>query len=86
VTASAQRVKMKKRAPSGDLASVRLTPVIMWATPGTAPKSEPRSMITYPDRRSPSVSVPYSQTTKMPTPIRFAGPTLSIPRATSSDI
>src|SRR6516225_6546004 len=31
------------------------------------PRSDPRRMMTYPDRRSASTSVPYSQTTRMST-------------------
>src|ERR1043166_1242922 len=47
------------------------------------PRSDPRRMMTYPDRRSASTSVPYSQTTRMGTATRFEIPPFSIPRMMS---
>src|SRR5262249_19790972 len=49
-----------------------------------SPRSDPRRMMTYPDRRSASTSVPYSQVTRMGTAMRFESPPFSIPRTMSS--
>ncbi|HBY64752.1 MAG TPA: hypothetical protein DEH78_33455 [Solibacterales bacterium] len=57
---------------------------IMWTTGTPDPRIDPRSMITYPDRRSASTSVPKSQTTRMSTPKRMERPPGAIPRTMSS--
>src|SRR5215469_13913201 len=59
VTPSAMSVQTKKKAPL-DLAMLPPTPTpfpIMWMTGTTNPRSDPRRMMTYPDRRSASSSV-----------------------------
>jgi len=79
-------VQTKKKAPL-DLAMLPPTPTpfpIMWMTGTTNPRSDPRRMMTYPDRRSASTSVPYSQTTRISTPKRFETPPEAIPRMMSS--
>jgi hypothetical protein len=49
------------------------------------PKERPeRKMMTYPDRRSASTSVPYSQTTQMSTAPRLGSVPGAIPRTMSS--
>jgi hypothetical protein len=66
VTPTAMSVQMKKKAPL-ELATRLpcITPFpIMWRTGMTNEKSEARSMMTYPDRRPASTSVPYSQMTQ----------------------
>ena len=60
VTPTAMSVQMKKKAPL-ELATRLpcITPFpIMWRTGMTNEKSEARSMMTYPDRRPASTSVP----------------------------
>jgi len=70
-----------KEEGSLDLAIAPPTPApFMWIK-GT---TNPRRMMTYPDRRSASTSVPYSQTTRMGTAMRFESVHGSIPRTMSS--
>src|SRR5712691_13275264 len=84
VTPSAMSVQTKKKAPL-DLAKSPPTPFpIMWRTGMPDPRSDPRRMMTYPDRRSASTSVPYSQTTRISTPKRFETRPEAIPRMMSS--
>src|ERR1017187_7097429 len=84
VTPSARSVQTKKKPPL-DCAILPPTPFpIMWMTGTPAPRSDPSKMMTYPDRRSASTSVPYSQTTRMGTATRFEAPPFSIPRTMSS--
>jgi len=68
-----------------DLAIAPPTPApFMWMTGTTNPRSDPSGMMTYPDRRSASTNVPYSQTTKIGTAMRFESVPGSIPRTMSS--
>jgi len=67
VTPIAISVQTKKKCPlelaiaAGDADTLAL----MWARGTTNAKSPPRRVMMYPDRRSASTSVPYSQTTKV---------------------
>jgi hypothetical protein len=80
VTPSARSVQTKKKPPL-DLA-ISPTPLpLMWMIGTPDPRSDPRRRMTYPDRRSASASVAYSQTTRMSTPTRFESPPGSIPPA-----
>src|SRR5262245_26881192 len=80
VTPTAMIVQMKKKAPL-DFAISPPTPFpIMWMTGTANPSSDPRRMMMYPDRRSASTRVPYSQTTRMGTAVRFESPPFSKPR------
>src|SRR6476646_7639087 len=63
VTPSARRITTKNRPPA-ELASREPD---MWTPRTTIPRSEPRRIMTYPDRRSASTNVPYIQTTMMST-------------------
>src|SRR5437016_14405672 len=81
-TPIASSVQTKKKCPLV-LASLLATPTpfpLMWTTGTTNEKSDKRNMMRYPDRRSASTSVPYSQTTEKGTTImRFASPPGSHP-------
>src|SRR5258707_15249466 len=81
-TPIASSVQTKKNCPL-EPASLLATPTpfpFMWTEGTTNEKSDRRSMMMYPDRRSASTSVPYSQTTEKGTTImRFASPPGSHP-------
>src|SRR5260370_37527872 len=69
ITPIAISVQTKKKCPL-ELAILLVTPTpfpFMWTTGTTNEKSDRRSMMMYPDRRSASTSVPYSETTEMST-------------------
>src|SRR3989440_13013959 len=69
-TPIASSVQTKKKCPL-ELASLLVTPTpfpFMWMIGTTNEKSDPRSRMTHPDRRSASTNVAYSQTTVMSTP------------------
>jgi alkylation response protein AidB-like acyl-CoA dehydrogenase len=87
ITPSAISVQTKKKPPP-EFAMPLATPTpfpFMWMTGTANERSEPRNMMTYPERRPASTSVPYSQTTEMSTPpMRFESPPGSIPRTMSS--
>src|SRR6266704_6887611 len=73
VTPIAISVQTKKKCPL-ELPMLLVTPTpfpFMWAMGTTNEKSPPRRVMMYPDRRSASTSVPYSQKTKMGTAVRF---------------
>src|SRR6266566_5100691 len=85
VTPSAMSVQTQKKTP---LVLTILRPTILvpciCRTRTPNPKIPPMSVTIYPDRRSASTSVPYSQTTRMSTPPREETPPVSIPREISS--
>src|ERR1051326_2120632 len=84
VTPIARSVQIKKNAPL-DLAIAPPTPApFMWRIGTSNPSNDPRRMMTYPDRLSVNTSVPYSQTTRIGTAIRFESVPGSIPRTMSS--
>jgi hypothetical protein len=84
VTPSARSVQIKKKAPP-DLAIATPTAApFMWMMGTTNARSDPGRMMTYPDRPSASTNVPYSQTTKIGTAMRFESVPGSIPRTISS--
>src|SRR6266446_9863489 len=73
VTPIAISVQTKKKCPL-EWPRLLVTPTpfpLMWARGTTNEKSPPRKVMMYPDRRSKSTSVPYSQTTKVGTAVRF---------------
>ena len=82
VTPIAISVQTKKKCPLV-LPSLLVTPTpfpFMWTTGTTNEKSDPRSMMMYPDRRSASTRIPYSKATVMSTPpSRFESPPGSNP-------
>src|SRR4029450_2658136 len=86
VTPIAISVHTKKKAPLvWPMLLVTPTPFpLMWARGTTNEKSPPRRVMMYPDRRSASTSVPYSQKTKMGTALRFVSFPGSNPRTMSS--
>jgi hypothetical protein len=85
VTPSAMSVQTQKKTPAELAILPPTSPApIMWMTGTADPPSDPRRMMTCPDRRSASTSVPYSQTTRMSTPTRVLTPPGSIPRTMSS--
>ena len=60
VTPSAMNVQTQKKIPLEPTILPPTSPApLMWARGMTDPRSDPRSMMTYPDRRSASASVPY---------------------------
>ena len=70
VTPSAISVQTKKKKPPLDVAMRLATPTpfpFMCRTGTPNARSDPRRMMTYPDRRPASTSIPYSQTTEMST-------------------
>ena len=72
VTPSAMSVQTQKQTPLELAIAPPTSPDPIMCTTGTSnPRSDPRMMMTYPDRRSASTSVPYSQTTKMGTAVRL---------------
>src|SRR5882724_2908395 len=86
VTPIAISVQTKKKCPL-ELPMLLVTPTpfpLMWAMGTINEKSPPRRVMMYPDRRSASTSVPYSQKTKMGTAVRFVSFPGSIPRTMSS--
>ena len=83
VTPSASSVQTKKKPPLRVVPKPTPAP-LMWMAGTPITRSDARRMMTYPDRRSASTSVPYSQTTQMTTAKRFGSPPGYIPRAMSS--
>jgi hypothetical protein len=86
VTPIAISVQTKKKCPlewPRLLATPKPLP-LTWARGTTNAKSPPRRVMMYPDRRSKSTSVPYSQTTKVGTAKRFVAVPGSNPRTMSS--
>ena len=57
---------------------------LVWRTRAPNERIDARRMMMYPDRRPANTSVPYSQTTKMGTAVRFENPPFSNPRTMSS--
>ena len=79
VTPSTRSVQTKKNP-----LDLPIPDPIMWRTGMPDAPSDPTSMMTYPDRRSASTSVQYSQTTRVGTAKRTVAPPGDIPRRMSS--
>jgi hypothetical protein len=85
VTPSARSVQTQKKIPLELAILPPTSPApLMWMTRTPNPKRDPRRVMIYPDRRSASASVPYSQTTRMSAPPRPETPPGEIPRTISS--
>ena len=87
VTPIAMRVQTKKNSPKSPL-RLAMPPTspdpLMWMTGRPDARSDKTRMMTYPDRRPASTTVPYSQTSRNNTGMRFENPPGAIPRTTSS--
>jgi major intrinsic protein len=85
VTPSAMSVQTQKKTPLELAILPPTSPApLLWTTGTPDPRIDARRMMTYPDRRPPSTSVPYIQTTRMSTPAKVEVHLISIPVTNTS--